>query len=166
MLYLRLKNNYTVPDLKRHNCAKLTNTETCLKTPGLNMSSPCLLPWQHAHSKRQKYSFPALACFMTLGYIFHSVSPACCLCPYSWKLSGAPTMSHHRQDLQQGFSWHCSRANYPRSWLSNWGTVQISVLVCPNHTQSGDLMWIRDYLLVPIDLQLITKPSFSHWLLV
>lgn len=39
------------------------------------MSSPCLLPpQQHGHSKREKCGFPGLACFMTLGYIFPTVS--------------------------------------------------------------------------------------------
>lgn len=52
----------------------LNKYRNVLKTPGLNMSSPCLLPQHHGHIKGEKCGFPALVCFMTLGYIFPSVS--------------------------------------------------------------------------------------------
>lgn len=69
MLYLRLRtNSYAVPDLKLHNYAKITNAEMCLKTPGLDTSSPHLPQQQHGHSRwREKCSFSSTGLFYDAG---------------------------------------------------------------------------------------------------
>lgn len=137
-----------VPALKPHNCAKLTNTAMCLKTPGQTClhhiyfhDSMDTVRDRNVVFQHWPLLWPWAIFFLLFPYLF-SLS-------LQLEAPWARTMSHHRQDLEQGFSWHCSGANYPRSWLSNWGTVQIIVLVCPSHTQSAGLTWIRDYLICP-----------------
>lgn len=55
MFYLRLRtSSYAVPDLKLHNCAKITNTEMYLKPSGL-VTSPSTTPWALQNEREMRF---------------------------------------------------------------------------------------------------------------